>query len=335
MAKRMLEEQQERAAGRGFANYPDGPQLKEGDKSKYYNPEADEYVPKENLNKLSKNEQIETMRYWFFSNYENPVDSCPYNGREGGYLYIYGGPYEANEELQTAFGGLTSDDAINDLSAELEEICYEWSGPSNDPSFYGESDDEHFDFAGADPYELLCEELCEVGEIMLICSTSPMNERHTARLERILYSNLITLMEVYLQDAFSQKIFSNQDVLKRHVQKSGRYNDIKFPMSALFDKHDTIDLIVKEELSRHLWHDLPKTAKMYNKTLNVTFSDHSKIEEAIGKRHDFVHRNGKNTDGEEIALDKNEISNLIERIREFTAHIDEQINPVKANEDFF
>ena len=43
------------------------------------------------------------MVRWFFENYEDPAHEMPYDGREGGYQYIRGGPYEAREVLADRF----------------------------------------------------------------------------------------------------------------------------------------------------------------------------------------------------------------------------------------
>jgi len=49
-------------------------------------------VRMKSLKYKSKEDQLSVMRDWFFENYEDPVESCPYDGGEGGYAFIYGGP---------------------------------------------------------------------------------------------------------------------------------------------------------------------------------------------------------------------------------------------------
>lgn len=40
---------------------------------------------------------------WFFEHYENPAEHVPYDGKEGGYQYINGGPYGADAVLADEF----------------------------------------------------------------------------------------------------------------------------------------------------------------------------------------------------------------------------------------
>lgn len=46
---------------------------------------------------------VKVIVEWFFQNFENPANHTPYESAEGGYQYIWGGPYEANDELDMAF----------------------------------------------------------------------------------------------------------------------------------------------------------------------------------------------------------------------------------------
>jgi hypothetical protein len=56
--------------------------------------------------RLPKGQKIEAMVGWFLTNYEDPANSTPYESAEGGYQYIWGGPYDANIEIGDKFAGL-------------------------------------------------------------------------------------------------------------------------------------------------------------------------------------------------------------------------------------
>jgi hypothetical protein len=68
------------------------------------------------------------MTSWFLCNYENPVESCPHD--EGEFVFIWGGPYLAEEELQEQFGHLFDEQLIAEVAAQIddEHDGYEWSG---------------------------------------------------------------------------------------------------------------------------------------------------------------------------------------------------------------
>ncbi len=89
------------------------------------------HISSRSLREAERDGQLTAMRHWFHQNYENPVESCPYESREGGYQYIYGGPYEAREQLDEEFSGVVDDEVIEELADELDDITPYWSGNSD------------------------------------------------------------------------------------------------------------------------------------------------------------------------------------------------------------
>lgn len=47
--------------------------------------------------------QIEAMRRWFYARYEDPANQTPYSSQEGGYMFVFGGPYDPNDVIQERF----------------------------------------------------------------------------------------------------------------------------------------------------------------------------------------------------------------------------------------
>lgn len=47
------------------------------------------------LEGLSDVGQVEAIANWFLYNFEDPVHHAPHDSREGGYIFVYGGPYDA------------------------------------------------------------------------------------------------------------------------------------------------------------------------------------------------------------------------------------------------
>ncbi len=81
---------------------------------------------------LSREDAISKIKSWFFSKYEGPAHSCPYESREGGYQYIWGGPYDAREEIEGEYSGVVSDSIIDEVVSDLESECLEWSAVRDD-----------------------------------------------------------------------------------------------------------------------------------------------------------------------------------------------------------
>ncbi len=72
------------------------------------------------LRALPKEQQEAYVIAWFHSQFWDPAHETPYNGREGGYQYVYGGPYDAREQLDEKFGGIVEEDIIENAVGEIE-----------------------------------------------------------------------------------------------------------------------------------------------------------------------------------------------------------------------
>ena len=99
------------------------------------NPGYDDEISSDELRSVESEEQLEIMREWFYERYEDPVNRTPYQSSEGGYIYIWGGPYSAQDVLHNRFVSIVPDDVINELVDEVEGVCWEWA-PTPNPSYY-------------------------------------------------------------------------------------------------------------------------------------------------------------------------------------------------------
>jgi hypothetical protein len=77
------------------------------------------------LHQIAHEATVRAMVEWFFSNFEDPVENTPRD--EGDWVWIWGGPYDAREELENTFGEMTTEHAISDAVSEIEEKGCEWA----------------------------------------------------------------------------------------------------------------------------------------------------------------------------------------------------------------
>ena len=107
-------------------------------------PYGDSKMTASELQCADRETQLEVMRDWFYSIYEDPVENTPYVSSEGGYIYIHGGPYEAIEEIDREFGGIVHEEIIHALASELDDISSVWTKHSG-------VDEDQFDVPGEPP----------------------------------------------------------------------------------------------------------------------------------------------------------------------------------------
>ena len=87
---------------------------------------------------LEEEEQIERMVSWFNRMFEDPQNQTPYaidKDSPHNYEYIWGGPYNASEELWSQFDGVASESAIEKAAERVQDQdgTYEWAPSGEHP----------------------------------------------------------------------------------------------------------------------------------------------------------------------------------------------------------
>ncbi|MBM3632187.1 MAG: hypothetical protein FJX03_00545 [Alphaproteobacteria bacterium] len=271
--------------------------------------------------------QKEMMRQWFLKRYCNPVDNTPYDSGEGGYQYIFGGPFDALETLSDQFSDLVSDDFIAETAKELEKEfdIYDWAYTDAFLQHQENSNDQFYEIdAGIqnkDPYQALNEKLSSIEALLNESSRDKQFQLTMA------FVFVVTNLETYLSDIFVKSIFKPEiDCNSREkFLRASRKSSEKIRISEIFRRYDKIDDEIKDEIQNTSFHNLPLVKKLFAEVLDISFGNTQPLEDLIRKRHDFIHRGGKDKDGKEISTDENEIRNLINLTREFTQDINEKL----------
>ena len=291
----------------------------------YYTSEYEE-LRRQDLPNKDRDVQWDVMRTWFFQNYEDPAERTPYESREGGYIWIWGGPYEAREELESEFHGVVSNDLIEELSYELNGICPEWA-PTEKSGDY----DEYLvdDIAKiSEFYNNFSSAILDIEKLLETKIDSPYENCFF----RLLFVNVITALETYLSDAFINSVVPSDDLMRKFVESTPEFKSEKIPLADVYKAVEEIDQKAKSYLADVVWHNLGRIKPMYKNVLRIEFeSDLGDITRAILKRHDIVHRNGKTKSGEEILINKKDVTALIKKVELFTQEIDQKLSKARAN----
>lgn len=83
-------------------------------------------TPPDDFSAMTFGEAVEAIKDWFFENYEDPAHHTPYESREGGYQYIWGGPYNARDVIENIFADKTSQEVMNEAINEIEAEGFGW-----------------------------------------------------------------------------------------------------------------------------------------------------------------------------------------------------------------
>lgn len=287
----------------------------------YSFPKDSDGIKREMLAEASPEIQKAVMRQWFFENYENPVENTPYESREGGYIYIWGGPYCASEELDAEFSDIVPTNVIDELAEEMNSESLEWSGIPE----YQAPDDYFVDAiqSNVDPIKTAKDGLAKIQSLLAAKIPSEL-ELHMFRL---LYVNIITCLEAYLFDTFLNQVMSVEELKKRFVETSPEFADKKVRISDIFKLFKNLDEKLRKYLFSLMWHNLGQIKRIYESVFQIEFPDISTLAKAVRNRHDIVHRNGKTKDGNEVIVNKENVEDLIGEVEAFIDGIEDLIQP--------
>lgn len=144
---------------------------------------------------------------------------------------------------------------------------------------------------------------------------------------RLIYSNIITVMETYLSDAFINTVTKDKLLVRRFVELDPEFQKRKINVSEIYLYLDKLEDIVREYLLEIIYHNIWVIKNMYKCVLNIDFpEDMAEINSAVMMRHDIVHRNGKHKKTGEIhILTKEKILTCIDDVAQFINYIDNQL----------
>ncbi len=282
----------------------------------------------------SKEDRAKLIHDWFFERYEDPANSTPYNSAEGGYLYIWGGPYDALEVLSEEFEPWLSIETLEEIADELDLSAMDWERiPSEDDQrdYYGFYDD-FMDYQ-SNYLRAFNTSISNTQELLKI-PVPATTEQHFLGL---IHVSIITALETYLLDAFMNTLSSNPVFLSNFVSRSTEFESGKVDKSLLLKGPEHIQLIVEElehnakkHLKALLWHNLDSVRENYGKAFSIKFPRDNIVElrTAVGIRHDLVHRNGRNTEDEQVNVTRQSIAELITQVETLILEIEREINRV-------
>ncbi|TQM89788.1 hypothetical protein [Roseinatronobacter monicus] len=92
--------------------------------------------------RMKKTDRVEAMVEWFHAHFEDPAERTPYESAEGGYIWIWGGPHEATEEIEAEFGEVVDFELIGKAAEKVQaDGLFDWA-PRPKPGDYDEDPPE-------------------------------------------------------------------------------------------------------------------------------------------------------------------------------------------------
>jgi hypothetical protein len=146
-------------------------------------------------------------------------------------------------------------------------------------------------------------------------------------LNRMVFSQLVALMEAYLSDKILRLVTDHAEIKARVVGNADFLKDHSLKLAEVLADPAKAESIFRLGLQKILYHDLAKVEKLYKIALRSDAfpndaADRQVLEEAVLIRHDCVHRNGRRMDGTTHLIDDAMIRRLVIALNELVEHVE-------------
>lgn len=265
--------------------------------------------------------QIEAMRQWFYARYEDPAQQTPYSSEEGGYVFVWGGPYDPNDVIQERFSHVVPYGVMESLIQELwMEVGDEWAPIDPEMDYY---DDELYFLVldRKDPFQLLQQRLEQIDAVLAV-ECSPLA---SGLIHQMAHSSLITALEAYLADTVAFWVKHDKEALRQFISRNKDFKKVSLNLNQLFERLDTLDDEVKKYLQSLIWHRLDKIQPMMQAGLGINVPDIGELMREVVIRHDIVHRAGRTIEGGEVSVSAEDVRRVREMVHTFAQAIEKEL----------
>lgn len=149
-------------------------------------------------------------------------------------------------------------------------------------------------------------------------------------LNRMVFSHQVTALEAYLGDTLINEVMGDAIAMQRLIVTAEELVRTKFALAEIAKSPDLVQSTVMTYLRSVLYHNLAKVDVLYKialefRILNLA-TDKSRLFNAVTLRHDCVHRNGFDKDGNELnVFTKEFVQETADLIRGFVDSIEKAV----------
>lgn len=268
--------------------------------------------------------QIEAMRRWFLARYEDPAQNTPYNGREGGYLYVHGGPFHPDEEIQVRFGEIVPYEVMEELIDELhQEVGDSWA-----PIQRYDDDLSYVVDDRGEPCRHLHDRLSQIDAVLRVQADPCQSEL----IHQMAHGSLIAALEAYLAETVTYQVMQDEQVMRRFVSQNKDFKSRTLTLNELFERLDALKQEVTHYLQNQMWHRLDKIKPMMEAGLRIKMPEIDELMREVVIRHDIVHRAGRTRDGDRVQVSADDVRRLRGMVESFAGAVEAALQSQPAIE---
>lgn len=255
----------------------------------------DKYDPSDSDIKAETTEnQTKMILQWFFDRYCDPAQETPYVSEEGGYLFIWGGPYDPNEEIPERFDGVASEEAIEAAIEKLvREVGTEWAPIEHD---VGDDYDEDYEVPVQAPessLQRLQSNLNQFKDLLAVAENS-----NAAAILPMVYAGSIGALESYLYEVSVSLLKDDPNFAKYLITRGVLFKTEKIDFKDIYKIHENIEKKILGHFQNMVWHRWKEVELILKSGLSIDVSINDRLRTHTMTRHDITHRSSRTKDGD-------------------------------------
>lgn len=198
---------------------------------------------------------------------------------------------------------------------------------TDDFKFGIEHEDEWLDYSVPDdPFTIFMASYHHTGDLL----ADHGNDHGSFLLNRMVFSHQVTALEAYLGDTLINAVMADATAKQRLIEHDVELMKEKFTLAEISKEPTLVESKVREYLRSILYHNLAKVDVLYDIALGIRIlneaKDKASLFKAVTLRHDCVHRNGFDKDGNELhVFTKKFVQDTADLIRDFVGSIENAV----------
>lgn len=157
-------------------------------------------------------------------------------------------------------------------------------------------------------------------------------------LSRMAFIQQFAALEAYLADTLTKQVLDNPTTLARAIAGVKDLKEIKLTLAEIAANADIVKTTAASVLRGMLYHNFMKVDAIWNIALGFSIFPNDDLKSRLLRkepiRHDCVHRNGKDKDGNErTEVDFDFVLQMHEDLHTLLNHIEDTLNPMDFVED--
>lgn len=206
------------------------------------------------------------------------------------------------------------------LNTHLEDLCV------GEPKYF--FDDDYFDWIASSQTNCFFDSFVRsIDEYKQLVNEKWVENNQT--ILRMIVVSTVSAMETYLADVLIDKIDKNEKFLLNAAKHVEDLKNERLTIASFIENSQIAKKKVLEKIRSFIFHQLPKIKNVFRSVLKIEFVDDiSQLMIIVNRRHDIVHRNGKNQKGEILDLSQQQVLDDISKIESFIKDINKQVDSI-------